>query len=1822
MASVYRSRQETFDRDVAIKVLAPNLSQDANFIARFNREVKIIAQLQHPNIVPVFDYGTERDGTVYLVMRLIEGGGLDRFLSKGPIQIRETTRILGQIAGALDYAHGRNVVHRDVKPSNILLDAQVNGYLTDFGIAKPIADTAQGLTATGMMMGTPEYMSPEQWRDEELTGRSDVYSLGIMLYKMLTGQVPFTGRTMYQYMTAHLSNPLPSVLAVRPDLPADVDEILQRATAKELSARYTSTVEFAEDFSAVVAHLITRRTSSRGGVGSGSMAALTPEQIAEYERQRAANPSTPTPYPIPNPTPLPTQNPTVLVTPSSQSLPVQQPTPPKPNRTGIWIGLGVLLALILGISSFFVASELTRPTVSPTLPATLTQIPAVAVNPTTVVPSPVNTDLPVPATRAATNTAIPPTFTLIPPTNTAPPPTLTSTVTSLPPTATLIPPTFTPIPPTFTPIPPTATSIPPTATSIPPTLTPIPPTLTLTPTPLPPTLTFTPTATPIPPTRTQPPTLTLTPTPIPPTLTLTFTATSLPPTATFPPTPIPTSALPTQPQIPMTATINGAVVRSGLMTYGDTVEGVIDSERSLSVWKFIGGYGDQVQIVMISTSGSLLPVVRVIDSKGNFIDWNDNGGTLRSVPLPSDGEYTIIASRRNLENGKTIGSYTLNLSLVSQGIRPTPTVTITLTPTLTPTITPSLTITPSVTPVRALYYGASLASFLPNNSAVDQWTFIAQTGDVIDIATEAIQFKERRYGFTLSGPTFATEQNAPQGNLTGVSIIAGGTYTIRVSGQVGQYRLSLKRVQSGQNPTPIPDVIRYGDTLRSQSLNSNFTAVIRNFDGHAGEVISISARPTSGSPDPVLELFGTEGQVLVKVDDSYSDYGAGIENYTLPKDGVYRIQVSRYSRTNGGTFDLKLTLQPSAVLSLSTYPPTALIAASNNRLYPGDTKNGTLSAYGSYTYTFLGRRGENVRGYVVRKSNTLEPVLKLTDNTTGRTLYETNVAVRQTQDDVLQARTLPSSGRYTLSVSAKTYAANSGDYRLDFSYTAPIPALEVDKVLTGTLDAENPQRVYTLNGVAGQYLQIAANTDVGSKTDTLVMLIAPNDHLITFSDNIGNTDTNALINGIQLQETGTYKVVVTRPGGDDGESVGRFKLSYKVLSDPPAAAWKGTNSFNLQGGGIVGEFAQQSNQAWVFEGKIGDLIELETSRLYGEGSVSLGTLLDPDGKALDPIGTAGGTGTYKLVKAGSYTITVNGANLHYALWGKVIDNSPPLPELLRYNMGTVTGKLPARTRQVLKFNGKTDDQLNLLVFWLPGPERNFEVFVTTPDNRTFAMPLTEPALTSAKLTTRLTTSGTYQLVINNTSSTETTFNIQLEGVNAAPSPTPFTTSLSSGQTVTDTLSPLGSKVYRFLGRSNQRVYLALELKGNKSPELQVLTPDGTPLKNGVAQADGYTLFDAVLPVNGQYTVTVISQDNVASGNYRFTFALTTTDAPPTPTIEATVDPLALRQISSLPINSSVSGIITPPGEASYQFDGKTGDTALFSLYVPSTAVVPIVGATPPVGPTLAPTALTPVHVTLTVYDPNGNYVAEATSSGVSDRTRPVLQVPLTKTGKYSVVLRSRGGSRQAQYFLTFINQPPNSTATATPLKFLPFEEIQNDMVRVGDREISWRYQPKATSVLFVLRPRPNSTLQAQLDVVTKEGFLEYSLSATRPGEELRIPIAKLSSDDYRIIVRSLNGTAGEYSLYVAGNLNGIVVFNTKALSVQALRGPNFNQFPLQTNIFGANFEAFGRSTDGKWLLMRNPNKDQSFQYVWVLISSVQITYGDPSKLPIEQPVTR
>ncbi|MBI4768926.1 MAG: protein kinase [Chloroflexi bacterium] len=353
MAVVYKAYQPAFQRKVALKLINQALAAQSGFAARFEQEARVIASLEHPHILPVYDYGREGKHT-YLVMRLIESGTLEDLIrGKGRLEPAQAARILSQTASALDHAHARGIIHRDLKPSNIMLDPAGNAYLTDFGIAKVLQSNLNLTTGTGII-GTPAYMSPEQITGQPLDGRSDVYSLGVVLFEMLAGKQPFTGDTPISVLVKRISEDAPPLRTAVPEIPPAVEAVVLRALTRDPAERFPSAGGLAAAFDAAVRGLTTVAPTPRL-----STLASGPDPL------RVTGPAPPTRFPAGAPPPSPTGG-----------------APPAGRRPGVFligglalIGLLALMAVagVIGLATGLIPSAMSP---APTATAPVVAAPA------------------------------------------------------------------------------------------------------------------------------------------------------------------------------------------------------------------------------------------------------------------------------------------------------------------------------------------------------------------------------------------------------------------------------------------------------------------------------------------------------------------------------------------------------------------------------------------------------------------------------------------------------------------------------------------------------------------------------------------------------------------------------------------------------------------------------------------------------------------------------------------------------------------------------------------------------------------------------------------------------------------------------------------------------------------------------------------------------------------------------------------------------------------------------------------------------------------------------------------------------------------------------------------------------------------------------------------------------------------------------------------------------------------------------------------------------------------------------------------------------
>jgi serine/threonine protein kinase len=342
MSVVYVAEQMRLSRKVALKVLTTELAWDEQFRERFVRESHIAATIDHPNIIPIYDAG-EADGLLYIAMRFVQGPDLREILKRGFLGVGRTIFLIEQLASALDAAHAHALVHRDVKPGNILLEENTDhAYLTDFGVAKQT--TARGLTSTGHFLGTVEYAAPEQIEGGPVDARTDVYALGCVLYECLTGSPPYEHGTEHAVLHAHLVDPPPSVTRLRPELPQAFDGVIASAMAKAPDDRFNSCGELAH-----AARAAASGTARRiDGAPPGRADTIPSPPIPPPEIPASAAPETPVPAPVPaSPEPA-----AVEVTP--------------PADTGPWLTplkqllLTVLLVVLAATASGLVVYFLTR----------------------------------------------------------------------------------------------------------------------------------------------------------------------------------------------------------------------------------------------------------------------------------------------------------------------------------------------------------------------------------------------------------------------------------------------------------------------------------------------------------------------------------------------------------------------------------------------------------------------------------------------------------------------------------------------------------------------------------------------------------------------------------------------------------------------------------------------------------------------------------------------------------------------------------------------------------------------------------------------------------------------------------------------------------------------------------------------------------------------------------------------------------------------------------------------------------------------------------------------------------------------------------------------------------------------------------------------------------------------------------------------------------------------------------------------------------------------------------------------------------------------
>src|ERR671912_545845 len=284
MARVYLARDNVLDREVALKVLREQYAHDERFVERFRREAKNAASLNHPSIVQVYDRGRDKDGTYYMAMEYVPGGTLkDRIIQGGPLDPREAARIGSRVAEALSVAHDRSIIHRDIKPQNVLLDASAEAKVADFGIAR--AANSETMTETNLVLGTTAYMSPEQVRGDRVGPASDLYSLGVVLYEMLAGELPYRGEDPIATAMKHLDEPPRNPREMNPAVPEELGALVVKLLAKDPEDRYSSAASLSEDLRRICAGLAVGPGAGRTSRMSRDTGKTRPVPAAGPERR-------------------------------------------------------------------------------------------------------------------------------------------------------------------------------------------------------------------------------------------------------------------------------------------------------------------------------------------------------------------------------------------------------------------------------------------------------------------------------------------------------------------------------------------------------------------------------------------------------------------------------------------------------------------------------------------------------------------------------------------------------------------------------------------------------------------------------------------------------------------------------------------------------------------------------------------------------------------------------------------------------------------------------------------------------------------------------------------------------------------------------------------------------------------------------------------------------------------------------------------------------------------------------------------------------------------------------------------------------------------------------------------------------------------------------------------------------------------------------------------------------------------------------------------------------------------------------------------------
>ncbi len=388
MSSVYRALQHSMNRMVALKILPRHLMRDATYLERFKREVSIIAKLEHRNIVPVYDYG-EHDGQPFIAMRYMAGGSIDDLLQHGAMDERDILDLFYQIAPALDYAHSKQVLHRDLKPSNILLDEAGGAYITDFGIARVLNESGDKITTQGVV-GTPSYMSPEQAQGQVLDGRSDVYSLAVMLFEMATGRRPFENDTPYSIAVMQVTTSPPNPRSIHRDISPSLEAVILKGLRKRREERYQNAGELVAAIEkAIEQPLLIQDDTQRGSVIITQETVQSKPMLMEENTPINVIFSPPSNAPViyaPPQTGSSGMNAPVRQNPISKKLKKRKP---RPNLViSLLVGgvLGCGLLTLIAVLGFVMLDDLLNPAPTPTI-TIAPETTAESNTPTTIIPT-------------------------------------------------------------------------------------------------------------------------------------------------------------------------------------------------------------------------------------------------------------------------------------------------------------------------------------------------------------------------------------------------------------------------------------------------------------------------------------------------------------------------------------------------------------------------------------------------------------------------------------------------------------------------------------------------------------------------------------------------------------------------------------------------------------------------------------------------------------------------------------------------------------------------------------------------------------------------------------------------------------------------------------------------------------------------------------------------------------------------------------------------------------------------------------------------------------------------------------------------------------------------------------------------------------------------------------------------------------------------------------------------------------------------------------------------------------------------------------------